>query len=127
MADALSRQERGVGDSMAAIFVVQTDWLVALQQSWHADPELQAIITDLFTDLASHEHYSWQHDLLTYKGKLVVGSVGNVRAQILQKLHGSPIGGHSGTERTYKRVKRSFYWRGMKKDVVWHVSECDVC
>lgn len=129
VADALSRQQVDQFSGVAALSVVQTDWLEALKQSWHTDPELQGLITDLLSNPVSHEGYSWHQDLLTYKGKLVVGVMGNTEALILQELHGSPVGGHSGTERTYKRVKRSFYWKGMKKEVYKYVSECecDVC
>lgn len=35
--------------------------------------------------------------------------------------------GHSGTERTYLRAKRSFFWKGMKKEVFQFVAECNVC
>lgn len=127
VADALSRQELDPFSSAAALSVVQTDWLLDLKQSWSTDRDLKALITDLTNDPTSHEGYSWHHDLLTFNGKLVVGSVGNVKTQILQELHGSPVGGHSGTERTYKRVKRSFDWKGMKKAVFKFVAECDVC
>ncbi|KAF7117140.1 hypothetical protein RHSIM_RhsimUnG0001600 [Rhododendron simsii] len=127
VADALSRQELDPFCGAAALSVVQTDWLLDLKQSWSTNRDLKAIITDLANDLTSHAGYSWHHDLLTYNGKLVAGSVGNIKTQILQELHGRPVGGHSGKERTYKRVKRSFYWKGMKKAVFKFVAECDVC
>lgn len=98
VADALSRQEWEGNCSTIAITVVQTDWLIALKQSWSIDPELQTIIIDLINDPTSHGDYSWHHNLLTYKGKLVVSSEGNVKTQILHELHSSPIGGHSGIE-----------------------------
>lgn len=96
VADALSRQEKCDHNSMAALSVVQTDWLKDLKQSWQDDVDIQKIITELVGNPSSHKHYSWQHDVLTYKGRLVVGSEKNMRAKILLELHDSPVGGHSG-------------------------------
>ncbi|KAF7132004.1 hypothetical protein RHSIM_Rhsim09G0000300 [Rhododendron simsii] len=107
------RQEWDPSSSAEAISVAQTDWLLDLKQSWSTDRDLQALITDLTNDPTSHEGYSWHHDLLNYKGKLVVGSVGHIKTQILQELHGSPVGGHSGTERTYKRL-----WTDISMDFI---------
>lgn len=42
-------------------------------------------------------------------------------------LHDSAIGGHSGTQATYQRVKKVFYWRGLKADVVQFVQQCATC
>jgi hypothetical protein len=46
---------------------------------------------------------------------------------VLSELHASPTVGHSGFTKTYERVKRSFFWDGMKQDVHTFVAECDVC
>jgi hypothetical protein len=35
--------------------------------------------------------------------------------------------GHSGFTKTYGRVKRSFFWDGMKQDIYNFVIECEVC
>jgi len=45
----------------------------------------------------------------------------------LAELHLSPIAGHSGFQKTYARTRRSFFWIGMKKDILTFVAECDVC
>jgi hypothetical protein len=42
-------------------------------------------------------------------------------------LHATPIARHSGFTKTYDRVKRSFFWDGMKQDVHNFVAEFDVC
>jgi hypothetical protein len=33
---------------------------------------------------------------------------------VLYDLHATPTEGHSGFTKTYDRVKRSFFWDGMK-------------
>jgi hypothetical protein len=45
---------------------------------------------------------------------------------VLSKLHASPTVGNSRFTKTYERVKRSFFWDGMKQDVHTFVAECDV-
>ena len=46
---------------------------------------------------------------------------------VLSELHATPIAGHSRFTKTYDRVKRSFFWDGMKQDIHNFVAECDVC
>jgi hypothetical protein len=46
---------------------------------------------------------------------------------VLSELHATPTAGHSGFTKTYDRVKRSFFWDGMKHDIRNFVAECDVC
>ena len=43
------------------------------------------------------------------------------------QLHTSPVGGHSGFLKTYHRVKKVFFWDGLKTDVQRFVAECLVC
>ena len=35
--------------------------------------------------------------------------------------------GHNGFSRTYAALKRLYYWKGMKKDVLMHCKHCQVC
>lgn len=49
------------------------------------------------------------------------------RRQLLDAAHGSPMGGHAGAERTYSRVKRFYYWKGMRKDIETYVKSCSSC
>jgi hypothetical protein len=46
---------------------------------------------------------------------------------VLSELHATHITGHSGFTKTYDRVKRSFFWDGMKQDICKFVVECEVC
>jgi hypothetical protein len=45
---------------------------------------------------------------------------------VLSELHATPTARHSGLTKTYDRVKRYFFWDGMKQDVRNFVVECDV-
>jgi hypothetical protein len=50
-----------------------------------------------------------------------------LKSTVLSELHATSTTGHSGFTKTYNRVKRSFFWDGMKQDVHNFVIECDVC
>ena len=68
-----------------------------------------------------------QNGLLLYKDKIFLGLCDALKAVVLQQVHDSPLGGHSGFLKTLHRVQRDFYWPGMRFDVKKHVRECDVC
>ena len=42
-------------------------------------------------------------------------------------MHTSPLGGHSQFLKTYHRVKKDFFWDGLKSDIQKFVAECLVC
>jgi hypothetical protein len=46
---------------------------------------------------------------------------------VLQALHNSGLGGHSGIAATYNKVKSLFSWPGIKQDVTTFVNNCQVC
>ena len=57
--------------------------------------------------------YKWHNCLVCFKNRVVVPPQSNILPQILQEFHDSPIGGHSGVLRTYKRISQQFYWSSM--------------
>jgi hypothetical protein len=50
-----------------------------------------------------------------------------LKTKIIAALHDSIVGGHSGSLATYHRVKRLFWWKGLKTDVKLFVQQCLVC
>ena len=49
------------------------------------------------------------------------------KLKILSDFHNSPLGGHSGMNRTYKRLKQFYFWQGMKNDVENYIRKCLEC
>ncbi|KAD3640318.1 hypothetical protein E3N88_29541 [Mikania micrantha] len=43
--------------------------------------------------------------------------VPSIKSTILQEAHDTPVGGHGGFLKTYKRVKLQFFWPNLKRDV----------
>jgi transposase InsO family protein len=51
----------------------------------------------------------------------------SLRADVLQAYHADPQAGHFGIHLTYEIVRRRYYWRGLKADIVKTVKECEIC
>ena len=50
-----------------------------------------------------------------------------LKPKVLQLVHDSSLGGHSGFLKSYHRLKHDFYWVGMRADLKNHIKECGVC
>lgn len=46
---------------------------------------------------------------------------------ILVKLRSLAMAGHSRFHKTYARAQHSFFWLGIKRDILNFVFECDIC
>ncbi|KAL0408312.1 UNVERIFIED_CONTAM: hypothetical protein Sradi_1765600 [Sesamum radiatum] len=71
--------------------------------------------------------YNYEKGILRKKGRICVGSHGDIRKKIIKSLHDSTLGGHSGINGTYQRIKPLFFWPTLKEDVTTWVKECEVC
>lgn len=126
VADALSRVPRSQLLSLTASSV-QSDLLRRLHNHWATDDRLKQIIRELQQDAGSHPHYKWQQEQLTRKGKLVVGDNPDIKSLIMNWMHSSPQGGHSGVEVTLRKIQAVFYWSKLRPSVVEFVKNCGVC
>ena len=57
----------------------------------------------------------------------MVGADGSLKMKLLQWVHSSPLGGHSGRDATLKKLKQFFYWKGMHKSVQNFLRQWTVC
>lgn len=57
----------------------------------------------------------------------MVGNHAEAKQAILLALHSSGVGGHSGFNATYHKIKALFAWSNLKHDVKQYVSHCVVC
>lgn len=46
---------------------------------------------------------------------------------IIKEFHDSPIGGHQGISRTYKRIKTRYTWKNMIRDITTYIKKCPKC
>ena len=46
---------------------------------------------------------------------------------ILRAYHDAPYAGHQGPGKTWRKLKRAFYWKGMRKDIENYIHSCPSC
>ena len=122
-ADALSRRE----PVCQALSSVTPSWINEIEQSYMGDKTYQQLLEKLTINATSVPDYTIHSGILRYKGRIGIGNSTNLRTTLLQSLHASAVGGHSGIQATYQRVKRIFYWPQLKRDVEQFITECAVC
>ena len=136
--DALSRKEDGSHSSqtiskygelfaMSGMSSAVHDYLQEIQQACTMDVEASNIWSQCQQGTCPNSHYTIGDSQLLYKGMVFVPSLGEWRKKVISECHDGFNGGHAGVARTLKRVKRTFAWPGMLKDVREYVSTCHVC
>ncbi|GJY84780.1 ty3-gypsy retrotransposon protein, partial [Tanacetum coccineum] len=124
--DALSRSPTLSLQSMI-VSEISNDLLLRIQESWLTDPSIQQVIKQAKDGGSSTTKFSWQNEQLRRNGRLVIGYDAKLRAELLKYYHNELMGGHSGVDPTYKRLKSAFYWKGMKRSVKEHIRICNIC
>lgn len=72
-------------------------------------------------------HFSLNQGIIKYKHFIWMGHSTELQTKVMEQLHDSPVGGHSGSLVTYHRVSLLFYWPHMKQDITKYVEVCHVC
>jgi hypothetical protein len=85
------------------------------------------LIQRLQQDSNASDTFTWKNDSLWYKDRLYLCKNYQLNQKVLLELHTSPVRGHSRFLKTYHRVKKEFFWDGLKIDVQRFVIECLVC
>jgi len=105
--DALSRcHEEG---EAAVITMVIPKWCSEVVNNYEGDEHIRGILEKLAVGGSETEGFVLKDGLLRYKGRVVVGNNAELKRNILQSLHESPLGGHLGIQNTYLRVKQLFH------------------
>jgi len=73
--------------------------------SYVTDPHAQSLLTRL--DITSPDSAGFLLDkgLIKYKGRIWVGANSALQTKLINAFHSSAIGGHSGSQATYQRLK----------------------
>lgn len=64
--------------------------------------------------------------LILYRPRLHVHTAADVMA-ILYENHDAPTAGHPGQRRMYKKLRREYTWKDMKKNIADYVKNCKSC
>lgn len=96
-------------------------------ESYQSDPTARDLLTKLSISPDSAPPFTLTNGILRHKHRVWLGSSPTLQQKILHEFHASPVGGHSGALATYSRIKRLFFWPGLKYDVWSFVQSCAVC
>ena len=112
---------------LCAISIIQPDWITEARDEWKKDEEVWTLIQKLQQDPSTSDTFRWKNDSLWYKDHLYLCNNSQLKQKIIFELHTSPLGVHSEFLRTYHRVKKDFFWVGLKFVIQKFVAECLVC
>jgi hypothetical protein len=73
------------------------------------------------------DRYRVIEDVMFYKDRVYLVPDSGLKKKILNAVHDSPLGGHQAFFKTYRQIRERFSWKGLKQDVMRHVSECVTC
>ena len=124
-ADALSRQFEGMAAVTAS--TIQPAWLDRLQAGYEDDDQAKKLIEQLSLNGSNEQGFTLRDGILRLRDRIWVGNNSLAQNHILQALHNSGVGGHSGIQATYQRVKQYFAWPNMKKSIQGFVAGCQIC
>ena len=126
--DALSRKS-----ILATITMLQTNLSEAVRQFYQQDLFFTKITSALLAHPKS-EKQSWVTEgfqlvdgLLYYKRRLYDPPHKEIQQEILSKAHDIPITAHPGYIKMYNTLCKSFWWHGMKRDILAYVTRCLSC
>jgi hypothetical protein len=60
-----------------------------------------------------------------YKGKICVLNIKELKDRILHEAHESAYSIHLGGNKMYHDMKATYWWYGMKRDIIEYVVLCD--
>lgn len=123
-ADALSRRPEA---SVCAISVCVPSWLEEVKQGYLQDPQCVKILKLPQEQRVADGPYTVSDCVIRYKGRIWIGNNSTMQQRVLLELHSGAMGGHSGVQATYSRVKQHFSWPQLKRMVKAYVALCAVC
>lgn len=105
---------------------VERQWVEKIRSSYKEDERTHQLIAQALLTLGVESAFSVKDGILKYNGRIWIGSSNSIRLKIVEAIHNSSLGGHSGMQASYRKAKGLFYWMGMK-DLEEFISACDIC
>lgn len=119
-ADALSRKTED-GVELCSMSSTNVFCLTDLYAEIANNPFVQQLKSQVQQGDKPLPGFSVRHDRLYFHDRLVIPNTSPYVIKLLHEYHNSSIGGHSGDLKTYQRLAREWYWKGMRKDVKTYV------
>ena len=153
-ADALSRNPVAQVNSVETLTFVdgeeeaiprpEVEQMAQVQAAQREDPELRVLCQYLESDVLptdekearrtviESDRYELIHGVLHYEppafiGRLCVVVPKSRRADLLHEAHANCFAGHFSAKKVYDRLRRHYWWKGMRADVYHFCRKCLVC
>jgi len=72
------------------------------------------------------EEWGVEDGIVLKEGKIYMPE-GDLRREIIQLHHNTPLGGHGGRWKTTELISRNYWWPGVTKEVGRYVEGCNAC
>jgi hypothetical protein len=92
-------------------------WIHEVINSYATVQFAQNLLKQLAVSSPDEQGYSLQQGVIRLGHQIWVGRNSALRTKLIDSFHSTPMGGHSGVQATYLRIKKHFQWRGIKADV----------
>ncbi|XP_072951726.1 uncharacterized protein [Typha angustifolia] len=114
--DALSRQLKLADLVMISIPVFP--FLSKIRVASVEDPEMRELMKKVKEEPSSYPELEVKDGLLLDQGRVRVPAKPKLQVTLIHPFHDTPLAGHEGTFRTYKRLTQNCVWVGAKKEVM---------
>jgi hypothetical protein len=112
VADALSRVAHMM--ALQAVSQVQPQWILEVLNFYATDAQAQELLSQLAVSSPNSSGFSLDKGLIREGPLIWIGNNSALQTKLIAAFHSSAIGGHSGVNATYHRLKNLFLWNGMK-------------
>jgi hypothetical protein len=117
---------RIVANTKATEMEVGSNLLKEIRKGQVEDEKIQEIKCNIKEE-KSPDFSKDEEGVLWYKGRICVPIIKELKDKILHEMHDSTYSIHPGGNKMYHDLKATYWWYGMKRDVVEYVALCDTC
>lgn len=121
-----SRRETEEEYSVSLITFPALSWVEDLEAAYASEEQLLNLINQCRENQLPLEYYM-NGGLFLYNNMLYIPNQEELRTKVLELMHNSPWGGHTGYAKTIYKIMRDLYWLGLKKNVKPFIINCDLC
>ena len=112
--------------TVVAELIARPSLLNRVLEAQKKDEKISAIINQIGNDKET-EFTVNENGVLYYKDWICVPDCNDLRKSILEEAHSRSFVIHPGSTKMYRDLRMSFWWSGMKRDVLEFVTKCLVC
>jgi hypothetical protein len=123
--DALSRCHEA--NPLCVVSTIYPEWLERIKLGYEDDPQAPKLLSEPNYSKPRFKGLIVTDGLIRQHGRLWLGVNRLAQQLVMQAVHNSGVGGHSGFLLTYYRIRQLFIWPKMKEDIQNYIKGCEVC